>query len=252
MPGRIHEDTAHATYTLRIDAFTPETIRMDRLAEYMVEMPKLLGNPTNVRFGGVTEGSLNIHAHFTGVIIPADSDIVANALGGNEIAVGARDALERLLAADNAVGQILSPTGAELVELQGRNRPRPIELPSLREDATVEGELVRIGGKGRTVPATLIDGARKWSCDVSRDLARQMAQHLFGPPLRAHGSGRWSRTENGVWELRELDVSAFEVLESRSLLESVQRLRALDIGELRGEGAHRRIMELRGDPDNPN
>lgn len=252
MSDKTPEDIARGTYTLRIDAFTPETIRMDRLAEYMAEMPKLLGDPNKVRFGGVTEGSLEIHAHFARDAIPADCDIVANAFGGNEAAVRAYDALDRLLDADNAVGAILSPDRDELIAFQGRNRPKPIELPSLREDATVEGELVRIGGKDHTVHATLVDGPRKWRCVVDRGIARKMAQHLFGAPLRVHGSGKWNRTESGVWELSALDVRTFEVLESRSLLESVQRLRALDIGELRGEGAHRRMIELRGDPGKPN
>lgn len=63
---------------------------------------------------------------------------------------------------------------------------------------------------------------------MTREMARQMAHHLFGAPLRVFGEGRWRRTPDGMWELEQFTVSHFEVLDDASLPEVVARLRAIE------------------------
>jgi hypothetical protein len=44
-------------YRLRIDAFTPETLPMSRLAEYMADLATLLGEQERVHFARLENGS---------------------------------------------------------------------------------------------------------------------------------------------------------------------------------------------------
>ena len=46
-------------YELYIDAFTPETIPMARLADYMASFAELLGQREHVHFGELKPGSLS-------------------------------------------------------------------------------------------------------------------------------------------------------------------------------------------------
>ncbi len=49
-------------YQLNIDAFTPETIPMARLAGYMASFAELLGHHEHVHFGKLKSGSLSVAA----------------------------------------------------------------------------------------------------------------------------------------------------------------------------------------------
>jgi hypothetical protein len=55
MPGE-------GVYELYIDSFTPETIPMSRLAEYMASLAELLGHSEHVHFGKLKPGSLSVAA----------------------------------------------------------------------------------------------------------------------------------------------------------------------------------------------
>ncbi len=47
-------------YELYIDAFTPATISMARLADYMRDFAEMLGNPEHVHFDKLKAGSLSL------------------------------------------------------------------------------------------------------------------------------------------------------------------------------------------------
>ena len=47
-------------FIFKINAYTPDTIPMARLAEYMAELATLLGEKPHVHFKGVFEGSTNV------------------------------------------------------------------------------------------------------------------------------------------------------------------------------------------------
>ncbi len=58
---------AAEVYELYIDSFTPETIPMARLAEYMASFAELLGHCDHVHFGKLKPGSLSIAALVDGI-----------------------------------------------------------------------------------------------------------------------------------------------------------------------------------------
>ncbi len=104
---------------------------------------------------------------------------------------------------------------------------RGLAYGPLSERGTLDGVLVRVGGKDDTVPVHLLDGDKVHICNANREVARRLAPHLFGAILRVHGEGRWERDQDGNWNLLRFDIRDFEPLEDVPLGEAVRRLRAV-------------------------
>lgn len=222
-------------YRFCIDAFTPATLPMARLAEYMAELAVLLGETERVHFVRLEEGSTvlvqEIEAPAT---VTVEERINQVRLGkAPPDAMRAFQELNRKLANDNAIGVLYAPQGAEIIRFPGRERPRSLIYPSFRQQGSLDGQLVRIGGKDETVHATLQDGTTANRCELTRDMARALAPHLYGPTLRVFGDGRWRRDPEGHWTLEQFRASHFQVLDDYSWPETITHLRAIEGSEWR-------------------
>src|SRR5207302_5023100 len=110
--------------------------------------------------------------------------------------------LDDMLADDNAVGEVLGPDGAVILPFPGRTRPKALTFPAFRQDGSIDGQIVNIGGRDTTAHIILQDGQVTYSnIDLDRELARELAKHLYGAPVRLFGSGRWERLPDGAWKL---------------------------------------------------
>jgi hypothetical protein len=217
-------------YRFRIDAFTPATMPMARLAEYMSSLASLLGHPEHVHFVRLEASSVVLVQMIEREAAPKVASRVQS-VGRGEGPPDALKAFRELddkLAQDNAIAVLFEPTGAEIIKFRGRERPKPLVYGSFRQQGSLDGVLIRIGGKDETAHATLQDGAIVWRCEVTREIAQSMAQHLYGPPLRVFGEGRWRRAAEGAWELEQFRVRDFEVLDDAALPDVVARLRAIE------------------------
>lgn len=216
-------------YHFRIaDSFTPETLPMERLAEYVAAFAKLLGETENVHFRSIEPGSAVLLARIDVPAQPKVEDrLVALRDGrGPSDAQKAFADLDKMLRDDNATGTVSSETGDVVIPFPGRNRPQPLVYGPFRQDGTIDGQLIRVGGKDETVPVHLRDGAIIHTGLIcTPEIARTIAPHLYGPTLRVHGSGTWFRTAAGEWELRSFRISDFEILDDASLLTVVSNLR---------------------------
>lgn len=210
------------------DSFTPETLPMERLAEYVSALAKLLGEQGNVHFQGIESGSAVLVAN---IDRPAQLRVRERILavrdgGGPSDARKAFADLDEMLRKDNATGTLSDGAGGVVIPFPGRNRPEPLVYGPFREDGTIDGQLIRVGGRDETVPVHLRDGTVIHTGLVcTPEIARRIAPHLYGPTLRLHGTGTWVRTGAGVWELRNFRISDFEVLDDAPLLEIVGNLR---------------------------
>lgn len=130
----------------KIDVFTPETIPMERLAQYMLQFAKLLGEPERVHFVDVESGSAVLRARVEDVAIPKVERRITDASRGqgDVVALKALQSLDDMLAEDNAVGQLCDDVGAEIIAFPGRNRAKPLEYGPFRE----EGVLDLASGRG--------------------------------------------------------------------------------------------------------
>jgi hypothetical protein len=217
-------------YKFRIDAFTPASMPMVHLAEYMAALAALLGHEERVHFVRLEEGSTVLVQEIEQEAAPKVRERIESVRRGDgpANALKAFHNIDRALALDNAVGVLCGPAGAEMIRFPGRERPKPVVYSSFRQQGSLDGELVRIGGKDQTVHATLMEGDVARRCEMTRDMARDLARHLFGDPLRVFGEGRWRRMPDGKWELEQFTVSHFEVLDDASLPDVVARLRAIE------------------------
>lgn len=223
-------------YEFWIDAYTPETIPMERLAKYLTLLAKMLGHESSVHFDRLEMGSTKSLVRVQREDAPKVFDRVehiAKRQAAND-AIAAFDELNFLLRDDNAVGKLSRKTpeaqsSALVLTFAGRDIPKPPTYGPFYEEAIVEGELVRIGGKDKSAHAQIVDPEGKtWSGEMDRDLARDIAQYLYkGTVLRVTGDARWERLENASWHLMVFKIKGFEVLADDTLDTVTRRLRSL-------------------------
>ncbi len=124
---------------------------------------------------------------------------------------------------------------------------RGLAYGPLTERGTLDGVLIRVGGKDETEPVHLLDGDKVHLCNANREVARRLAPNLFGATLRVHGEGRWERDLDGNWNLLRFDIRDFEPLDDVPLGEAVERLRAVQgSGWQRVSEPARELHRLRG------
>lgn len=236
-------------YNFHIDAYSPETIPMARLAEYMASLALMLGQTNSVHFVRVDGGS-------TSLVHRVEREAV-NKVRGRLQLVGTPDApkeagiayqkLNAMLYDDNAVAELILE-GANVLRFPGREIPRPPKMGPFNQHWEIDGVLVRIGGLDSSAHATLEDSdGRAWSCEVSRDLAKELAHHLFGSPVRVRGTARWFRSEQGEWQLSTFRGDAFDILDTDDLRNVVMRIRNVTANW--DPESVRRLMDLRDDDE---
>ena len=215
----------------KIDVFTPDTLPMERLAEYMLQFAMLLGETERVHFVDVSRGSAVLRARVEDVAVPKVERRLTDASRGQGdlVALKALQSLDDMLAEDNAVGQLLDDGDAEIIAFPGRNRPKSLEYGPFREEGVLEGVIIKVGGKGASVPIWLQDRDTVYkNCTARRPLARKLAKHYDANLLRVSGSGSWMRLANGAWLMRSFEIKDFELLDDAPLADVIKRLHGVE------------------------
>ena len=241
-------------YRFVIDAHTPDTLPMSRLAEYMAALARLFGNAEQVHFVRLEPGSAalvqivepeaapmvrrrlhtlahdDVHQEMTSqnfVFDLQDKDSAVSDKAPDDV-TEAFGALNRYLAADHAVGSLRESGGAEVLRFPGRERTPLPTFGAFNQPGVLDGVLVRIGGQADTVRVHLRDGDTTHKCNATRDMAMRLAVHLFGPTLRVRGHGRWKRDADGGWAMKRFNIESFHKLDDAPLSEVVERLRRVE------------------------
>jgi hypothetical protein len=236
-------------YVFRIDVFQPETMPMARLAEYMAALAKMFGHAEHTHFVRVEKGSAKLRT----AIDPVDAPKVEARLNGVRIgdapkdAIAGKLALEELLANDNAVATLTEgDTDRVVIPFIGRNRPKVLTFPPFREDTSIDGVLVKIGGKDPSAHATLQDGdAFHVGVTMRRELARELAPMLYGPTIRMFGNGRFERQADGVWKMSDFKVDRYELLDERAIGDALAAMRAVPRNRVMDADSYRDIAAMR-------
>jgi hypothetical protein len=237
-------------YRLKIDVFSVDSLPMGRLAEYMAELAKLLGEREHVHFSHLESGSAVLVSIVDEPAIPKVAERVQQVrerLAPKE-AMQAFCNLDFLLAKDNAVAVLIPSDSSQGIDFPGRTRPKPMRYGPFREHGMLDGVLIRIGGRDETIPVWLKDGEVEYHCQVREEVARRMAPHYLDGTLRVYGSGKWMREDNGTWILQQFDIEDFELLDDSSLADVVGKLRAVEGSTWhKSEDAVRDAIRLRSD-----
>ncbi len=238
-------------YDFRIDAWKPETLPMARLAEYLTKLSTLFDHKEHVHFIKVRKGS----AVLENAIEPeAATNVIARLrLVGTPNAPKeleqANLEVNRMLREDNASATLRIKHGENILVFPGKKTALTEEV-IVHEKGDLDGIVIRVGGKDDSVPVWIESEGKVVykNCSVSRNIARQLANYLFGQPLRVTGNGKWCRTPERKWELKEFKISSFEVLDDRPLDEVINELRQVE-GNLWNEmdDPQAELKKLRGD-----
>lgn len=218
-------------YRLRIDVFTVDSLPMARLAEYMAQLATLLGNRERVHFLRLEEGSAVLVSSVEPVAFPKVEERVSQVARGDgpKDAMQAFKAIDTMLAKDGAIAVLTTPTEGNVIEFPGRSRPKPVKYGPFREQGTLDGRIIRIGGRDETIPVWLKRGELEYYCSVRDEaVARRLAAHYLGGVVRVSGNGKWLREENGSWTLQQFDIIDFEVIDDSPIANVVDRLRGVE------------------------
>lgn len=238
------------TFKLKIDRYTPETIPMVRLAEYMQKFAQLLGETKNVHFQKITRSSTNLVARVDFEATPKVNLRLREIRAGTAPEVDLRVAQEvdRMFANDNTSGALIRLAPNEvMIPFLGAKKERQMVYGPITQATTLDGVVIRVGGKGEQATLQIeTDGGIQTNCSVTREMAKELGKRLYDPVLRFSGDGRWIRNESGEWELTRFNVSHFEELDNASLGEVVAELRTMDGRDWTDVDPWQELREMRG------
>lgn len=236
-------------FRFTIDAFSPSTIPLLRLAEYMQDFAVLLGNEKSVHPGERLEkGSTVLVARVEWEAEPKVRDRLRAVRNRDAIdrAMEAAARLDDRLAADNAKGAIAGPSGDKVIEFPGRDRFQMPAFGPIQQPGSFQGVPIKIGGENDPVPVHLADGKEKYIIHARRGLAKEIAQYLFTGVIRVDGVGRWTRTANGAWEMHDFRAESFRLIEDADIRKNIGELRSIESGWKQTKDPLKKLEKLRG------
>lgn len=207
----------YANFEFRITGYRPEDLPYSVFEKTIVDLGSLFGGKSELRFRNVTVGSASLH-----VAVPLSQAYVtqmriqeAKHGIGDRDAVGAYHNLKSAFEKDSRVSATLyDPKRMAVLVFKASPQVAGIQgTVTLNESVRVRGQVVRLGGQGTLASIHLedIDGF-VYIGELKRDLAREVAKHLYGSPVELHGHGRWERdTEH--WKLKSFRVESFVTLD---------------------------------------
>jgi hypothetical protein len=213
-------------YRFRIGAYTPTKIPMQRLAEYMEHLALILGEPTQVHFGGLRRGSTVIVAKVAHEAEPKVHTRVAEVKRGVGPVEARRayTAANRMLREDNANASLRG--GAIVLPFPGRDESQE-QFAAVKQQGSVDGKVISVTGQDKTAHIMLmVEDEPVAGFFTTRALAKQLAKR-WDEHVRLNGRGRWQRDAEGNWSLIDFKIESFEPLEDAPLSAALERLRAI-------------------------
>jgi hypothetical protein len=217
-------------YRFEIDAFSPDTIPLARLSQYLGDLARMMGEQANVHLARIEKGS-------TVPVIRVDWEAEPKvrerlrAVKFNEGPAEPRRAFKEInkrLVEDNANGVLVDPGRSKVLRFPGRDAATQVEFGPIVQISVFEGIPIRIGGEADPVPVHLEDGDVRHIIHAPRRLAKGIAEHLFTAVIRVEGKSRWIRNRLGDWEMQSFYAQEFEVLREGDIRSDVESLRKIE------------------------
>lgn len=216
-------------YIFKIDAFTPETLPMARLAEYLADLAIMLGEVRSVHFVRLDGGSTSVVHQIEEEAVPIVRERVNEIRRGDgpPDAMKAYEQTNRRLKDDDCIGVLTENGTAEIIRFPGREMEDPESYGPFNQDGALDGKIILVGGKSDPVPVHIQQGEVIYNCHAIRSIASELGRHLFESEVRVKGNGRWTREPDGEWTLNRFTIKGYEVLEDESLSKVVAELREI-------------------------
>jgi hypothetical protein len=216
-------------YKFKIDAFTPDSIPMARLAEYIADLAVVLGNRERVHFNRLEVGSTVpvIRVEWEAEPKVRERIRAVKLKQAPDDALKAARTIDRRLAEDNAVGVLQDPVGGKVLRFPGRELLKKLVFGPITQAGTFQGVPIRVGGEGDPVPVHLEEGTQKFIVLARRTLAKEIAQYLFSAVVRVEGNGRWIRHADGEWELLDFRVASYQLIDDADIRKNIAELQQI-------------------------
>lgn len=219
-------------YRFKIEAYSPETMPLIVLTDYLRDVAELLGEQKSTHLIRIERGS-------TCPVFLIDPEAQPKIhrrikeIGTGDAPQSAMEAFKRLnsrLGDDGGTGALVSPTGDNLISFPG-SESEALSYGPFSQPGVIDGVPVMVGGTQEQVSVHLEGRAReKFNCYTSRSIAKEIAHYLFTTVIRAEGTGRWIRHPEGQWEMKWFKISNIEALAEASdvsLKKSIEAIRAI-------------------------
>lgn len=212
-----------------LEGFTPETIPMSRLAEYMQQLARLLGEEPSVHFVRIERGS---------VALVANADLGASGKVASRIgavrrgsaprdAMAAHSAINSMLETDRAAAS-LKQGGAIVLRFRGAKSSTPAAA-EIEDHGSLVGDLYQLAKSRNGYQARLQVKGGAVFCAATEQAAMDMRNLLF-ERVRVHGKGLWRRGDDSAWSPTDFTILGAKKVERAKLRGAVDSLRALPIG----------------------
>lgn len=217
-------------YEFKIDSFTPATLPMARLADYLAELSRLFGHKDHVHFRSLRKGSAVVKAFvdYTERTKVTERLMRVKTHQGPEDAMDAQKKLNGMLRADNAVGKLTRTGSGVIIEFPGRKTPLFEEVTVL-EQGELDGIVIRVGGRDDTIPVWVRSSDGEiYRCTANEGIARELIKFYLADAIRVSGDGKWRRTRDEGWRLDEFRISSFKPLDQSDLVSVINDLRKVE------------------------
>jgi hypothetical protein len=208
-----------------VPGYTPDTMPLDRLIEYLTQLTIILGNPADLHLVGIEKSSTKpVIAMPHHAAMKAKQRARETWEGGGSIRQrSAYQRIRRMVADDGGKPAVLKTRQATILEFPSVDLGSDQEISSMRQASSVTGELIRVGGDSEFDQILLKEasGAVIAGCFATKEVAKQLAKCLH-EQVRLHGIASWSRDRSGKWQITRMKVLTFEVLENDSLSDALQ------------------------------
>jgi hypothetical protein len=221
--------SAGGEYRFKIDAYTPDTMPMARLAEYMAELSQMLGERNAVHFRRLEGGSTVLVHKIEREAVPKVRARISHVRTGDapSEALRAYKTINKMLRDDDAIAVLRDKKkSGVIIRFPGREEAQE-EFASVRQYGSIDGIVTWVGGTDETAHITLeTEGQQVSRIFTTRPLAKALDPKLF-EPVRLHGRGRWCRDSEGTWSLIDFKAESFEPLDDAPLSAVVSQLREI-------------------------
>ena len=218
-------------YRWVLEGFTPDTIPMNRLAEYMQQLAKLLGQEASVRFVRVEKNCVALVSKVDGGVAAGRVDARVSSVrrgDGPQDAMRAYQTLNGMVAQDDT-SAALRKGSATVIRFPGIH-VEPQEAIEIHDSGSVVAYLYMLyEAKDHGFHARFrMPSGGTLMCTVSGAIAIDLRKHLF-ETVKIFGRGLWRRDGTGKWEPTKFEIAEVVKIEDSSLRQVFEELRSLDI-----------------------
>jgi len=230
-PTRKSHSTTVREYRFQIDAYSPETMPLSRLAEYLQDLSVLFGESQSVHLIKIEKGStvpvLRVEREAETKVRERLRLVRTNE--GPPEAMRAAKQIDERLRRDGAKAVVTDPINSKVIEFRGRELNRLVEYGPFSQPGRLDGIPVMIGGIEEDYVPVHLRGRQKevYNCYAKHSVAKDLAPYLFSDYVRVEGTGRWIRHRNGDWEMKRFTIKDFSPLKGTTLRETIEELRAI-------------------------